>query len=816
MAEAREIEIPDFDFSGFYYPEIFRALIQFKRTNVPEITDENENEPFVQLLSAFALVGHHSNVLLDIVATETLLPTARLLESVRSHLALIDVKLKQAAPAQTDEVLEFSKVFTVPTNIVPVNSQFATEETEESPQIIFETNESFTIQATDKPTGIFVFSAGKIKLLSNSFDPADKITIEGIDFRNGIEWNPGATLFDTLIEIRDAINNAVSDNINGRIYAVDDGVDTLSLIPLTQDVETISVSKTDNATNNFEIQNGAFGLNRVGVASTPSVLFPLFVSSPKAGDIIYIAHQDIMWDTVEFAFDAPGSGIEGVWEYFDGTLEDAKPDTVTNLGSNLEFDLTTLLGDEDRRNTVVRVVLSATGALEVLVSQFVGGKNIIRSNGLLGQSVVSIDEQAYVVGTIWNEVSQLDDGTNSLTQSGKVSFDLPQNQTQNWIKTSINATEAHWLRFRITKVAAPTIPSVDLIRIDSGSQFLLVPIVQGQTVAEDPLGSSNGGPNQEFNLTFKPLIEGTLIIEVNEGSGFQQWNSVENFLNSSSVSKDYILEIKGDDTAIVKFGDGITGKIPSAGLDNIRSVYRIGADISGNVGANTISVNKSSISFVNRVFNPRQASGYSVKEGSTPEDLARLKIEGPASLRTLGRGITVDDFEFLATQFTTEDGSKLVSRALGIEETFGVKTIELVVVGQGGSLLTEAQRDEIRDFFNGNKVLGIQPTIVTNHEVTIVNYTPRVIDVDAIVTGGNAEKIKNAVTALLNPDATFEDGVTKRWSFAQEIPRSTIIAEITRVDPINIKKVILNSPATDIQLTTRELPLAGNINIVVV
>lgn len=84
------------------------------------------------------------------------------------------------------------------------------------------------------------------------------------------------------------------------------------------------------------------------------------------------------------------------------------------------------------------------------------------------------------------------------------------------------------------------------------------------------------------------------------------------------------------------------------------------------------------------------------------------------------------------------------------------------------------------------------------------------------MTGGNAEKIKNAVTALLNPDATFEDGVTKRWSFAQEIPRSTIIAEITRVDPINIKKVILNSPATDIQLTTRELPLAGNINIVVV
>lgn len=131
-------------------------------------------------------------------------------------------------------------------------------------------------------------------------------------------------------------------------------------------------------------------------------------------------------------------------------------------------------------------------------------------------------------------------------------------------------------------------------------------------------------------------------------------------------------------------------------------------------------------------------------------------------------------------------------------------------------MLHQAQREELRDFFNGNKPKGIKPTIRQTTEVTVVNYTPRIINIDAIVTGGNAETIKNAVSALLNREATFNDGVTKRWAFASEIPRSTIIAEITNVDPINIKKVILNLPATDIQLTTRELPLAGNINIVVI
>ncbi len=816
MAEAKEIQIPDFDFSGFYYPEIFRALIQFKRQNVPEITDENEHEPYIQLLSAFALVGHLNNVLLDIQATESFFATARLLESVRSELSLIAVKLRQATPSQTDEILEFSKVFTVPTNIVPLNSQFGTVETEESPQIIFETNSSFTISPTDKPTAVFTFTAGKIKILSNVFDPLDKVTIAGVEFRFGVEWISGGTIPATLSNLVTAINSAVSENIKDKIFAVHDGVNTISLIPLAQNVEQIVVTASDNPTPNFDVRNAGFGLNRAGVASTPGVFFDLFDDTPKAGDVLYIANADIMWDTVEFILNTPASGIDGVWEFYDGNLEDAKPDVVINLGSNLEFELTTLLGIQDRRNTVVRVVLSSSGAAETVVSQFVAGKNIIRTSGLLGQAVVNLDEQAYVVGTIWNEVSDLTDESGLLSEDGKVVYSLPQNQSQNWLKTSINAINGHWLRFRVLKVTSPINPNVDEIRIDTGKQFLLVPIVQGQTVAEDPLGSSNGAPKQEFTLTFRPLIEGTLIVEVNEGAGFQKWNLVENFLNSTSVSKDYELEIKGDDTATIRFGDGKSGKIPSPGIDNIRAIYRIGADIDGNVGANTVTVNKSAISFVNRVFNPRQAIGYNVKEGSTPEDFARIKIEGPATVRTRNQAIVRTDFEELATKFIASTGSRIVARGLAIEETFGVKTIELVVVGPGGALLTEAQREELRDFFNGNKPKGIKPTILSNHEVTVVNYTPRIINIDAIVTGGNAETIKNAVSALLNPEATFNDGVTKRWAFASEIPRSTIIAEITNVDPINIKKVILNLPATDIQLTTRELPLAGNINIVVI
>ena len=819
MAEARLITIPDFDFSGFYYPDILSSLIQFQRVNVPEITDESDEEPFQQLLRMYSLVGHLNNVLLDITANEALLPTARLLESIRGHLALIDVTLRQALPASTDMIIELSKVFLTPIELVPEDSQFATVETEEVPQVIFETNESFTIQPSDAPTGIFVFEAGLVEVIDNAIEAGDGPVIESVDFRAGIEYAVGGSIPITLANIALAINTSANEFIFKRVFALSDGVSKLSIIPLDDTIEAISVSKIETGVVNFTVKNAAFGTNKTGLASTDGVFFDMFPDTPKKGDIIYIGHTNVLWDTIEFVFDSFGSGLNFVVEFFDNTLEDAKPDEVTNNGSNLTFDLTTLLGTADRSGAVVRIVLSSTGAFETRVSEFNGGKNVLTTLSLLGQSLVSLNEQDYIVGTKWNEVSDVGDATNSFTENGKIEYSLPQTQSQNWVTRVTNSINGYWKRIRIIDVTAPVNPSVDRIRIDTGNQFVLVPVSQGQTVVDDPVGSSNGDINLEFLLTQRPLIEGTLLIEIDEGSGFQPWNSKENFLSSNSFSKDYTLNIDANDNAIIKFGDGQQGKIPTAGVDNIRALYRIGADVDGNVGARTITVNTAGISFISRVFNPRQALGWASKEGSTEQDLARLKIEGPATLRTRGRAIATIDFEFLATQFIDSNGSLLVARAKAIEETFGVKTIEVVVVGFGGALLTEVQRDELRDFFNGNKALDIDPIIVTNHEATIVNFTPKEIDVTATVTGGVKAEIENAITALLNPESVFSDGVTKRWSFGQEVPLSVIVSEIFEVDQVNIKKVVITVPQAvgdAVPINTRELPLARNIAATVI
>jgi len=902
--------IPNFEFSGFYYFDILRDILRYLRINVPEITDESDEEAYIQLARAWSLAHHYMNVRMDIVANETLLPTARLLESVRSQLKLIDFKLRQAVPSQTELVMEFSSLFTdVSTLIVPRKSQFGTEDTDEAPQIIFEADEDNYISKTDRLSNVFV-------------NPSVEITLS----------NKNVTLFDY-------VSTKVPEE--GDII-VQDG--KYCIISEIIDPDTIRVNDSSDIVNGTaRLVTDNFGADKAGEAFTSGLPFEFGNPEPKQGDELYFIHDSVMWDRIDFIVNQIyKTGLMGVWEFYDGSQEDENPDEVTNLGSNLEFDLTTLLGSEDKRGTKVFVTYAPSATGELVTSQYIGGKNIARSTGLLGQISPSLIENDYTVGTVWQPLaidsnSAYEDG--EFSKNGSLIYPLPQSIKENWAKTTINGKEGFPLRFRvqsINKIAASFIGSdfnaggldsnnynikigfdafpdteidatgdngasigsytlaglisninaamaavnaalssvasedngqikltgpdnalgkdseirilapsgqdgtnelfglsestypyaytgiggkaiIDTAKIDQGKQYLLFDVAQGQTVEEAPIASSDGSPNQKYVLGFTPLVDGSLVIEVDEGSGFTSYDELENFLNADGARRAFTKEIDADDKTTVFFGDGVNGKIPPAGVDNIKATYKIGADQNGNVGSSTVVVNLAGISFVNKVYNPRQATGWADKQGNDGESLQKAKIEGPASLRTLGKAITPPDMETLAVGFVSPTtGASPVARALAIEETFGVKTIELIVVGNGGGILNETQKEELTDYFNGNKVKNIDGVLLSNHELTPVNYTPRLIDVEVEVEGGNAESITNAISALLSPNAVFDDGVTYRWDFGGLVPTSLIIAEIHDTDPINVKKVTLINPAADVQLAARELPLAGNILVTIV
>lgn len=813
------IRVPTVDYSGLYYPDFLKLVTQYRRQNAPEVTDENQYEPYIQLERAFSLVGHFNSVILDLIANESLLPTAKLLESVRNHLKKIGYELSQASPASTDVIYELSKVFTSTVNFVPQYSQCSTEETTEQAQIIYEADEDFTIDRTDQISYVFSFNAAYLTVLDNTWDTGDYFKINTVTFLYGVAFTAGASINDTALNIALAINTSTDESIAGKIIALVDGA-KVSIINIDDTTEMVMV-ESDGATNNMQVGNGEYSTNYASIANTDGIFFTPW-ASPKKGDCLYLAHKHIQYDKVGIVLNSAASGITGVWEYYDGELEDNSPTSVQNLGSNLKFDLSSMLPDgTDYSGTVVRIKLQETSAYEYAVSYYSGGINYAETSGLLGQTSPSTTISDYVIGSTWQPLGDLIDGSANYTQDGDVAFTLPESVTQRWESRAVNSLySGYFVRYRIVSVSTPVSPIINTLRIDQGSQYLKVHITQGQYRKEDPLGSSDGSANQEFVLTFAPLIPDSLVIEIDEGTGFTAWSKRSNFLSSNASSRDYTIDIAADDTITVKFGDGVRGKIPAIGVDNIRTHYRTGAEVDGNVGAETIIVNKAGISFVNRLFNPRQASGWVIKEGSTPEDLARVKIEGPASIRVLDRGITPEDFEYLAENYTTNTGSKLISRAKAIEETFGVKTIELICVSQGGVQLSASERADIEDYFNGNKVRGIDGKGLANHEVTAVNYTKKTIDVTCSIVGGNKTEIENAIQNFLNPEAKYDDGTTNRWEFStpQEttyVRTALLYAIINEVDPQNIKNIIITSPSADVALNLRELPYPGVINVTV-
>lgn len=712
------VEIPSFEFSAFYYQQILEALILYKRRYVPELTDESEFEPFIQLLRSFALVGHLNNVLVDIVANESTLPTARLAESVRNMLRLIAYELAPAAPSSADLVFELNRVLSSTTSIIPGGAQFATQRgTSDTPVITFEVLQGQSCPRTDQFGAVFAKNA------SGTF-----------------------------------------------------------------------VDHTTNAN-----------------AGTP---FTVWNEDVEVGSELYFGHENAMFDVIDIATSGGGSITVGVWEFYDGDINDTKPDAVTNLGAGiLQFDITNLLGPSKRSGALVTVTYSPTGFKEEAVSSWSGTNNIV-TVGLLGQSSPSLDLNDYVVGVYWQEMANVVDGTLRLSVSGAVEFDLPHDLTRSWQKADVDDFEGFFIRFRVVECASIVSPSVGLCRMDTGAQYLLAEAIQGKSIRDEVLGSSNGEANQRFAMKQIEFILGSDSVFVDA----VQWIRVENFLSSLAQDTHYRIELGEDNRASVVFGNGVTGKIPQIGLSNITVDYRHNAEEDGNVGSNTIVVDKTGLTFVNKLWNPRAAVGWREAQSATQEGLEQAKIEGPATLRTKNVAISPNDMEALTVAFVSEDGEKPFVRARAFEEGFGPKTIKIVCVTKNGGVATTQQLEDLSAYLNGDRNTDppLPKRIVANQQAVPVSYTPRVVNVTALVEAPStvaAQQVVNRLIQVLRPESLEDDGVTFAWDFGSKIPYSRISHEIFETDP---KITDVDLTFTDIQLAGDELPVPGTISITIV
>lgn len=793
------ITVPDYDYSGFYYPEILRALLAYLRIETPELNSEESEEPHIQLARAFSLVGHLCNTNVDIIANELLNDSLTLRESMKRLYKLINVKLASATPATVQMAIQLSSVPTTDQPAyIPQYAQFGTQGDENNDQILYEVEEDWPLDRCDNVSHVFSKS-----ILQVGTDGATSVTAPTIFSSSSVTF--------TSADVGRYLFVATSKNGNhGYEYPITGFVDADNI-----EIATANFS-TETAMVFIIFEYSSDFATEANTSATPFTPW----ASYDMDNSLYIGHNNVQWSQVDLTTITPSANLIGIWEYYDPTYTFSDPSKLTDNGSYITFECDNLLGPINRTaGSIVKVIYKPTGKYEICLVYYNAGICYFDTAGLLGQSTVDISLLNYEVRMDWVPLNLNATGAYFDAASQTESWDVPYEDSINWQKNTVNGEVAYWCRFRISgKTGTTTLPIVDEINIDQGTIVFPFEVIQGETIPQEVLGVSNGQANQEFTTSLGPVFDNSYTLEIDETDSdfWIEWAAQDSLTLSGSSDRHYTTDMTDDDELKIIFGNGSNGKTPPTDA-TVRLTYRIGGEENGNVGVNQVTENISSISFVGSMGNPVSGVGWTIKEAGDETDLRRMKRDGPASIRNREIGAKSEDIERLAINNYTYNGSNIIARAFVTEEEYGPKTWGMTLVGTGGNFLTVTQLEDVEEYFNGNKysIPPVEGKLIYNHEVTTNNYTTSEIDVTVHVigTGITRTQIVNALTTYLDPLAQDEDGNWKH-SPGGYIADEMIVVEIGKISS-KIKQINLTLPSGNTSLGVHELPAPGTFTVTV-
>jgi hypothetical protein len=210
-----------------------------------------------------------------------------------------------------------------------------------------------------------------------------------------------------------------------------------------------------------------------------------------------------------------------------------------------------------------------------------------------------------------------------------------------------------------------------------------VEATNGETVQEI-LGSGDATNDAlQFTLKQSPLT----YVTAPSGNGTQstlevwvnnlQWHEVPNLLSSGPADRVFVTRVNAAGNTVVQFGNGIQGARPPTGQSNIRAVYRKGIGSAGMVSAGQLSQPLDRPQGLQSAVNPSAASG-----ASDPASVAAIQSSAPLPTLTLGRVVSLEDYQNFALAFAG------VAKALASWTWFGdVRGVFLTVAGSGGAVL---------------------------------------------------------------------------------------------------------------------------------
>jgi predicted phage baseplate assembly protein len=207
----------------------------------------------------------------------------------------------------------------------------------------------------------------------------------------------------------------------------------------------------------------------------------------------------------------------------------------------------------------------------------------------------------------------------------------------------------------------------------------------GETVQETLGGGDGTQAFQRFTLRQPPLTyisssdpsgtQSTLEVRVND----ILWSEVPDFFGHSPDERIYTTQLDDKSNTTVIFGDGNTGARLPTGQENVKAKYRKGIGLPGLVKADQLTQLMTRPFGVKGATNPLASTG-----AASPEQLEDARRNAPLTVLTLGRIVSLQDYEDFARTFSG------IGKALATWTWFGERRgVFVTVAGPNGADVKE-------------------------------------------------------------------------------------------------------------------------------
>jgi Baseplate J-like protein len=457
-------------------------------------------------------------------------------------------------------------------------------------------------------------------------------------------------VFATLSELAQANQNRLKvSSVRGFIEG--DAIQILSATPVNATVSSIEfATKTLILATNLTAQQNAGTLVQVTSTTSgiqpPSVKSLTYTYSSKPPLTACLTYNDFKYD--DFT-DNIRSWVHSESARFTPFVRNPEPNPALYLGFDRPFA---------NRPIALYFQVESPQPWEVAIGTNSGDREPVRL----------VWEYASSNTSDWVRLG-VEDETQAFADRGLIRFIAPPDLA----KRTEFGVEFYWLRVRWEAGEFRVKPFLRRVLTNT------IWASQTNAIAGELLGSGNGNPQQVVRTAQVPILLGQRLevrerempspeeqaaIERQEGKDaltvipagegetqdieavWVRWHEVTDFYESGPRDRHYTVDRL---TGAIYFGDGQNGAMPPQGRNNIRLSYRTGGGQHGNLPDRTVTQLKTTVPYVDGVTNLEAAGG-----GGDRESIARVQERGPKILRHGGKAVTVQDFEDLAYEASTE------------------------------------------------------------------------------------------------------------------------------------------------------------------